>query len=47
MLEYGNFDHGPYRPGLGDPAGRIKTGRVQVASPPPESVPEPLREICA
>jgi len=46
MLEYGNFDHGPYRPGLGDPAKRIKTGRVQPASPPPENVPEPLREMC-
>ncbi len=47
MLEYGNFDHGPYRPGLGDPAERIKTGRVQAASPAPEIVPDPLRAITA
>ena len=45
MLEYGKFDHGPYRPGLGDPAKRIKTGRVQAAGPAPEVVPEPLRAM--
>lgn len=47
MLEYGNFDHGPYRAGLGDPADKIRTGRVQAPEPPPQHVPEPLREICS
>jgi hypothetical protein len=46
MLEYGNFDHGPYRSGLGDPAEKIKTGRVQPPEPPPEHLPEPLLKMC-
>lgn len=46
MLEYGRFDHGRYRSGLGDYADKIKTGEVQPPEPPPEHVPEPLREAC-
>ena len=46
MLEYGNFDHGPHRFGLGDPAEKIKTGRVQPPEPPPDHVPEPLLKMC-
>jgi hypothetical protein len=46
MLEYGNFDHGPYRSGLGDPAEKIRTGRVQPPELPPELVPEPLLKMC-
>ncbi len=45
MLEYGEFDHGRYKAGLGDWADKIKTGRVQPPEPPPEVVPEPLRPI--
>ena len=47
MVDYGRFDHGRYRPGLGDFADKIKTGQVQPADPPPEQVPEPLRDACA
>ena len=47
MLEYGNQDHGRYRSGLGDWQEKIRTGRVQAPEPPPEEVPEPLREIAA
>jgi hypothetical protein len=45
MLEYGRFEHGPYRAGLGDWKDKIRTGRVQPPAPPPEHVPEPLRPI--
>jgi hypothetical protein len=49
MLEYGRFDHGRFRHGLGDWRDKIKTGRVQPAAapPPPEEVPEALRPACA
>jgi Sulfotransferase family len=47
MLDYGRFEHGRYRAGLGDWADKIKTGKVQEAEPPPEDIPEPLREMCA
>lgn len=47
MLDYGRFEHGRYRAGLGDWADKIKSGRVQDAEPPPEDVPEPLRAITA
>lgn len=46
MLEYGDFDHGPYVKGLGDWSERITGGRVQPAppTPAPDDVPEGLRE---
>lgn len=47
MLEYGEFDHGRYRSGLGDYAGKIKTGEIQPPEPPPEHIPEPLGEMSA
>ena len=47
MLEYGSQDHGRYRSGLGDWQAKIKTGQVQKPEPPPEEIPEPLREIAA
>jgi hypothetical protein len=46
MVDYGRFDHGRYRSGLGDYADKIKTGTIQEAEAPPEQVPEPLREAC-
>jgi len=48
MLEYGRFDHGRYKAGLGDWSENIRSGRVQPAAPPPaaEEVPAELREIC-
>ncbi len=47
MLDYGRYDHGRFRPGLGDWAGKIKTGSVQPAEPPPpaEQLPAQLREL--
>jgi hypothetical protein len=47
MLEYGQFEHGRYRAGLGDWADKIRSGRVQEAEPPPDEVPEPLRAVTA
>ena len=47
MLDYGSQDHGRYRSGLGDWQDKIRTGQVQQPEPPPEEVPEPLREIAA
>jgi hypothetical protein len=46
MLEYGRFDHGRYRAGLGDWADKIKTGSVQKPEPPPPEVPPALRDAC-
>jgi hypothetical protein len=47
MLEYGDFDHGRFKAGLGDWADKIKTGRIQAPEPPPAEVPEALRDIAA
>ena len=49
MLQYGRFEHGPYRAGLGDWADKIKTGEVQPPDPPPapDEIPERLRAMCA
>ena len=45
MLEYGKFDHGRYKSGLGDWSDNIKSGEVQKPKPPPAAVPEPLRPV--
>ncbi len=47
MLEYGRYDHGRYRPGLGDWAGKIKTGSIQAPEPPPpaDSMAPELRRL--
>jgi hypothetical protein len=49
MLEYGRFDHGKYRAGLGDWKDKIKTGQVQAARPLPtaEETPPALRKVAA
>lgn len=49
MLDYGEFDHGRFKVGLGDWRDKIKTGQVQPPEPPPppEEVPESLRELAA
>jgi LPS sulfotransferase NodH len=47
MLAYGRFEHGRYRAGLGDWADKIRSGRVQAAEPPPEEIPELLRDASA
>ena len=48
MLEYGRFDHGRMKPGLGDWKAKIKSGEVQSAEPPPplEDVHPSLHELC-
>ena len=48
MLDYGRFDHGRYRSGLGDWADKIKTGKVQPPDPPPplHEIPDALRPMC-
>jgi hypothetical protein len=47
MLDYGQFDHGRYKVGLGDWEEKIRTGRVQKPQPPPppEEIPAALRSI--
>ena len=49
MLDYGRFDHGEYRAGLGDWKDKIKSGEVRRAEPPPasEELPPELRGIAA
>jgi hypothetical protein len=48
MLEYGQFDHGRYKSGLGDWNAKIKSGQIQQPEPPPplEEIPPALREMC-
>ena len=47
MIEYGKFEHGPYKPALGDWSENIKSGQVQKPKPPPTEIPEPLRAVSA
>lgn len=48
MLDYGQHDHGRYKAGLGDWAGKIRTGQVQPAEPPPpaDEIPAELHPLC-
>ena len=48
MLEYGRFDHGRMKPGLGDWKAKIKSGEVQAAEPPPplDEMHPSLHELC-
>ncbi|WP_433132767.1 sulfotransferase family protein [Micromonospora sp. CA-240977] len=49
MLEYGQADHGPFEPGIGDFGDAIRSGQVQPRSEPPTSgpVPDYLADRCA
>jgi Sulfotransferase family len=49
MLDYGRFDHGRMKPGLGDWKAKIKSGEVQAAEPPPplDEIHPSLHELCA
>jgi hypothetical protein len=48
MLDYGRFDHGRMKPGLGDWKTKIKSGEVQPAEPPPalDQIHPSLHELC-
>jgi hypothetical protein len=48
MLDYGRFDHGRMKPGLGDWKAKIKSGEVQQADPPPtlDEIHPSLHELC-
>ncbi len=48
MLDYGKFDHGRIRTGLGDASDNVKSGKVQAPAPLPDpsQIPEPLMEMC-
>jgi hypothetical protein len=48
MLEYGRFEHGRMKPGLGDWKAKIKSGEVQAAEPPPplEEIHPSLHDLC-
>jgi hypothetical protein len=47
MLDYGQFEHGGYKHGLGDRKGKIKSGRIQEPAPlpSPDQIPEVLRPL--
>ena len=47
MLEYGDFEHGRYRAGLGDWKDKIRSGHVQPPDPlpAPEEIPDVLRPL--
>jgi sulfotransferase family protein len=47
MLDYGEFRHGRFKPGLGDWTDKIKSGQVQPPTLPPAELelPEELREL--
>jgi sulfotransferase family protein len=47
MLDYGEQDHGRFKPGLGDWSEKIKSGQIQPAEPlpSPDEVPGELRAI--
>jgi Sulfotransferase family len=45
MLEYGRFEHGGYRAGLGDWKEKIRSGQIQAATPPPDDVPPQLVDL--
>ena len=49
MLDYGQFDHGRYKSGLGDWNEKIKSGAIQPPEPPPplDEIDPALREMCA
>jgi hypothetical protein len=48
MIRYGEQDHGPLIPGLGDWQETIKTGEVQAARPVPAGeLPEELKKLAA
>ena len=48
MLDYGRFDHGRMKPGLGDWKAKIKSGAIQPAEPPPplDEIHPSLHELC-
>ena len=48
MIEYGRHDHGSFKAGLGDWAGKIRTGQIQPPEPPPPlaEIDPSLRELC-
>jgi hypothetical protein len=49
MLDYGRFDHGRMKPGLGDWKAKIKSGAIQAAEAPPplDEIHPSLHELCA
>jgi hypothetical protein len=48
MLDYGDFSHGAFKPGLGDWSEKIRSGRVQAPEPPPaeSEIPPVLLDLC-
>jgi hypothetical protein len=48
MLDYGDFAHGAFKPGLGDWSENIRSGRVQPPAPTPDesAIPAELVELC-
>ena len=49
MLDYGRFQHGRLKPGLGDWKEKIKSGQVQEAEAPPplDAIHPSLHQLCA
>ena len=47
MLDYGDFGHAGFTPGLGDSSLNIRSGRIQPPAPLPAEIPAGLASICA
>lgn len=45
MLDYGAYDHGPFKAGVGDWSKQIRSGRITPARDMPSDVPDELRDI--
>jgi hypothetical protein len=48
MLDYGSFDHGGFKPRMGDWSEKIKSGQIDndIVLPTADEVPEELRDAC-
>jgi hypothetical protein len=45
MLDYGRFDHGSFKAGLGDWSQNIRSGEIRTAAPAPDELPPELEGL--
>jgi hypothetical protein len=48
MIDYGQFDHGPFVPRIGDWRQKIRSGRIdsEIVLPTDDEIPDELRDAC-